>query len=108
MGAEGMIRLRVLILETGDVGRIEIVESANPLLVDAAITALRQSEFSPAKKAGQPCCGTLVIPFVFGGEESWTDELRSIDVGSTGRPAGEAPLTGKPPTSPKEDISAVK
>jgi TonB family protein len=108
MGVEGLVHLRVLILENGKVGGVEIIESANPLLVDAAVTALRQSLFSPAKKAGQPCCGVLVIPFVFGGEESWSGSLHNIGADRTGTLGEEQPLMGKPSSSPEEDVSAAK
>jgi TonB family protein len=84
MGAEGMVRLKALILEDGTIGGVQVEESANPILVDAAITALRESLFIPAKKAGQPCCGTVIIPFIFGSEEKWVSDLKGVDVDYTG------------------------
>ena len=108
MGAEGVVRLKVLIREDGEIGGVEIVESANPLLVDAAVTALRQSLFSPARKGGQPCCGTLIIPYMFGAEDPWVEGLRSMDMDRTGAPVTSDDLTGKPPSSPKGDISSSK
>jgi TonB family protein len=108
MGAEGIVRLKVLILETGEVGAVQIVESANPILVDAAITALRQSLFMPAKKGGQPCCGTVIIPFVFGSEETWAHNRRGLDVDRTGAPEENGLVPAEPPTSTQETFKPAK
>jgi TonB family protein len=108
MGMEGVVRLKVLVLEDGDVGGIEIIESANPLLLDAAITALRQSMFSPARKSGRPCCGTVIIPFVFGKEESWAESLRGLNTDYSGAAVEDESLTNTYQANPERDIRAAK
>lgn len=65
VGAEGRVILKVLVLEDGSLGAIQIVESPNDILANQAISALRKSEFRPAVRDGRPCRATTVVPFVF-------------------------------------------
>jgi TonB family protein len=65
LGVYGRVVLKVLVLETGQVGRVEIVDSPSPILDEQAITAVTRSTFLPATKGGSPCSATMVIPFVF-------------------------------------------
>jgi TonB family protein len=108
MGAEGVVRLKALILEDGRVGKVQVMESANPALVDAALTALRLSSFSPAKKAGQPCLGTVVIPFVFGQDDEWlrTRQGLEFDEASHADDHGFVPVELPPP--PEGDVRPGK
>lgn len=65
VGAEGRVILKVLVLEDGSLGAVQIVESPNDILANQAISALRKSEFRPAVRDGRPCRATTVVPFVF-------------------------------------------
>ncbi len=65
VGAEGRVVLKLLILEDGKVGRIQVVEASNPILVQGAINAAADCIFAPARKNGRPCCATTLLPFVF-------------------------------------------
>lgn len=65
MGAEGKVLLKVLVLEDGKVGAVQVLESPHPILTGKAIDAVRQSLFAPATLAGQPVKATVVMPFVF-------------------------------------------
>lgn len=63
--AEGRVILKVLVLEDGKVGAIQVMESSHPLLVDNAVDAVCRSVFSPATRDGIPVAATVVMPFVF-------------------------------------------
>ena len=65
MRVEGKVILKALILEDGTLGGIEVIESVHPMLLDQAVTALRQCEFKPARKNGEPVRATLIVPFIF-------------------------------------------
>jgi TonB family protein len=108
MGAEGVVRLKALIREDGKIGMVQIMESANPILTDAAITALRQSVFIPAKRAGQPCCGTVIIPFVFGSEENWARGRQGVVVEPAGGPEEYGLAPAEPEASPESSIKPSK
>ena len=108
VGAEGRVVLKALILEDGQLGRIEILESPNPILANEAISALRQSVFSPARKGGVPCCGTMVIPFVFDKDEGRAYDRTGLDVDRTGAPEEESYMPPDLPQSPQEDIRPAK
>jgi TonB family protein len=63
--AEGRVMLKVLVLEDGSIGAVQVLESSHPLLTDNAIAAVRKTIFSPATLKGVPVRGTVVMPFVF-------------------------------------------
>jgi TonB family protein len=108
MGAEGVVRLKALILEDGQVAKVQVIGSANPILVDSAITALRQSRFIPAKRDGEPCCGTLVIPFIFGKDETRVHDRMGLEVDHTGGPKDKGFVPVEPPEAPERDIKPGK
>ncbi len=65
-GKEGMTVLRILIDETGTVLRARVLKSAGDAALDsAAVRAVRQFEFSPARKNGKPVKVEMTIPFNF-------------------------------------------
>lgn len=64
-GIEGEVWLKVFINEKGIVEKVEAVTSTNPAFVEAAIEAVKQWEFSPAKKDGKPIKAEVTIPFRF-------------------------------------------
>jgi TonB family protein len=108
VGAEGRVVLKALILEDGELGGVQILESPNPILANEAIRALRMSEFSPARKAGEPCCATMVIPFVFDKDERRGYHRAGLEVDRTGAPEEESSMPAELPTGPEEDIRPVK
>jgi len=63
--AEGRVLLKVLVLENGEIGAIQVLESSHPLLVENAVEAVCRSVFSPAVRDGVPVAGTVVMPYVF-------------------------------------------
>jgi TonB family protein len=69
VGTGGKVVLKALVLEDGSIGAVQIMESPNDVLANEAITALRLSEFAPARKDGRPCCATTLIPFMFDKDE---------------------------------------
>ena len=89
VGAEGRVRIKVLVLEDGSVGAVQIIESPNDILANQAITALRQSEFRPAVRDGRPCCATTVISFVFDKGEAGVGRRESYEAGRTTATYGE-------------------
>jgi protein TonB len=68
LGIEGAVVLNVEVFEDGSVGAIEVVESLLPGpggLDEAAINAVRQWEFNPAKSNGQPVAVWVTFPVEF-------------------------------------------
>ena len=63
--AEGRVMVKVLVLEDGKVGAVEILESSHPLLINNAVDAVRRTVFAPATLKGVPVKATVVMPFVF-------------------------------------------
>ena len=80
VGVEGRVVLRVLVLEDGTVGKVQVLETPNPILVDEAITAVRKSVFFPATKEGAPCCATMLIPFIFDTEDTYARDKIGQDI----------------------------
>lgn len=62
---EGRVVVKFLLDTNGKATRLEIVESANPLLSDAAIEALRNLTFTPAYQKGKPVRVWMSIPITF-------------------------------------------
>jgi TonB family protein len=108
MGAEGKVVLKALIREDGKVGAVEIMESENPLLLDQAITALRQSTFVPATKDGEPCCATMVVPFIFNKEQTGIGSRTGLEVDRSSAPPEGEILPVEPPSSADEAIRPTK
>jgi hypothetical protein len=68
------------VLEDGTVGKVQVLETPNPILVDEAITAVRKSIFFPATKEGSPCCATMMIPFIFDKEDTYARDKIGQDI----------------------------
>ena len=79
IGVHGRVVLKVLVLENGQVARMEILESPSPILGDQAITAVRKSAFMPATKDGEPCPATMVIPFIFDRDDNYLRDRVGIE-----------------------------
>jgi TonB family protein len=108
MGAEGEVILKALILEDGHLGRVEVLESPNPILTNQAIVALRQSVFIPAQKDGEPCCATMVVPFVFDKDRVQTFDRTGLEADRTGAPEEEDYMPKDLPRGPEQEIGPRK
>ena len=106
IGAEGRVLLKVLVMEDGCVGLVQILEFPSPILVDEAITAVRKSVFAPATKNGHACRGTTVIPFVFDKDESVVRTRLGVQVDRSGY--HEQPIPVEPPQPPEERLKPGK
>ncbi|MFH1314413.1 MAG: energy transducer TonB [Candidatus Eisenbacteria bacterium] len=98
IGVHGRVVLKVLVLENGQIARIEILESPSPILGDQAITAVRKSSFMPATKDGSPCPSTMVIPFIFDRDDAYVRDRAVLDVERSYAPedVGHAELPERP------------
>lgn len=65
LGVDGRVLCSVTIDERGGVASVEVVESASPLLADAARDALLRWSFEPATRNGQAVSSTVIIPVQF-------------------------------------------
>lgn len=65
MGREGLVVLKLLIDRHGKLQDIEVVESAGHGFLDAAIRAVRQSTYAPARRNGQAVSAKAVLPIRF-------------------------------------------
>jgi TonB family protein len=72
LGAEGRVLLKILVLEDGTIGGIEILESPHPMLAANAIKAVSACVFAPATSGGVPVRGTVVMPYMFSLKSSFT------------------------------------
>jgi len=67
-GIEGAVTLRAEVFEDGSVGAVEVVKSLQSGpggLDEAAITAVRQWTFIPAKNQGKPVAVWVIFPITF-------------------------------------------
>lgn len=69
-GVSGMVAVKVELDETGSVVNCAVSKSSNPGFDEAAISAVRNWKFTPAKKDGAPVKISFVIPIKFNIEES--------------------------------------
>jgi TonB family protein len=65
LGLEGSVKLRVKIGIDGKPIQIRIIESSSQLFNDAAIEAIRRSQFSPGMMPSGPVSSWVTIPVVF-------------------------------------------
>jgi TonB family protein len=65
-GYEGTILLRVFVLESGGVGKIELEKSSGyEILDESALKAVKKWVFVPGKKNGQPIPTWVTVPITF-------------------------------------------
>lgn len=64
-GKEGTVLLRLSISETGHLSHIELLEDPGHGFADAAIEAVRNSSFSPARHNGRPVAVKATLPVRF-------------------------------------------
>ncbi len=95
VGAEGKVLLKLLVLEDGTVGRIEVVEVSNPILVHEAITAASNCVFAPARKNGKPCRATTLLPILFDKDAERVRVRRTVETSKGGFPSSGS--TDNPP-----------
>jgi len=62
---EGIVILEAVIEKDGNVGEIQILKSLSPLLDQAAIRAVKQWKFEPAKINGKPVRAYFVLTIIF-------------------------------------------
>ena len=107
VGAEGRTVFKVLVLEDGSVGGIQILECPNPILVDAAVTAIRASIFAPALKGKEAVRATMIIPFVFSSEgQNFVRTRLGQEAGRTA--AGDDGIPVILPTGPQNESKPEK
>jgi TonB family protein len=98
--AEGRVMVKVLVLEDGKAGAVEILEASHPLLVNNAIEAVRQTVFAPATLNGVPVRATVVMPFVFSLDRNVTRTSIQVEeaqpMPSPGAEAQEPPRQEEP------------
>ncbi len=64
-GIEGQVLVAALISESGAVETTQVLDSDNEMLNDAAVKAVRETTFTPAKQNGQPVRVWVRIPITF-------------------------------------------
>jgi periplasmic protein TonB len=64
-GVSGMVSINVTIDESGNVTNAVVAKSSNPAFEQAAVAAVSQWKFKPAKKAGQAVTVSVVLPVRF-------------------------------------------
>lgn len=64
-GIEGQLTLEFTVQRDGSVRNVDIVDSLHPLCDSAAVEGIRQVEFVPAKKNGEPIPMRLALPVRF-------------------------------------------
>jgi TonB family protein len=62
---EGMVMIEAVITERGDVVDAHVVQSANPVLNDSALAAIRQWRYQPATLDGRPVRVYLTVTMTF-------------------------------------------
>jgi protein TonB len=64
-GVKGLVAVRVMIDESGNVTEASISKSSHAGFEQAALTAIRGWKFKPASKGGAPVASKVVVPLVF-------------------------------------------
>lgn len=64
-GMTGVVALRVVIDETGNVTDCSVAKSSNSAFEEPAMNAVKKWRFKPAEKAGAPIKVSLIIPIQF-------------------------------------------
>ncbi len=64
-GIEGKVYVSVLIDENGHVVEARSVKEANPLLIEAALKAVKQTQFVPGKEKGKKVKVQILMPITF-------------------------------------------
>ncbi len=80
-GIQGTVIIYAFIDENGQVGEIRIIEGTDTILDNAALAAVLNTTFTPAKRGGEPVGTWLAMPIVFqpseeAGGQSSSDAVR--------------------------------
>jgi TonB family protein len=99
VGAEGRVLLKVLVLESGKVGAIQVIESPHQILTERAVAAVGNCVFTPAIYKAAPVRATVVMPFVFSLNRSFqrTSVNAEAEETSSGAVPSEHPRGDEPP-----------
>ncbi|HWA11125.1 MAG TPA: TonB family protein [Opitutaceae bacterium] len=62
---EGVVLVELVVGKNGKVVEAHAISSPDPLLSQAAVTALLQAEFRPAMRAGVPVAVRIQVPITF-------------------------------------------
>ena len=62
---QGSVLLRAVVLDDGQVGDVEVIESLDPELDQQAINALKLWEFKPGAKEGKPVAVRIACQLTF-------------------------------------------
>ncbi|MBF0427083.1 MAG: energy transducer TonB [Magnetococcales bacterium] len=66
LGVEGVVTLRVTVLESGTVGVVGVAESSGSAVLDqAAQAAVRRWQFVPARRGDRPMTAEVLVPIRF-------------------------------------------
>lgn len=99
---QGRVWVNALINETGDVDRVDVV-SGDPLLVDAAVSAIKKWKFKPYIKGGKAVKVNAKLPLDFAFSDKTKDVKEPVDLASNTKPASTADT---PATEPHADTAA--
>jgi len=64
-GQEGNVVLRLLIDELGILQEVEVMEATDPIFIEPAVNAVKQSFFIPAKNNRRPVPSKTILPIHF-------------------------------------------
>jgi len=62
---EGRVFVELLVTETGDVDSVKVLRGVHPLLDKEAVRAVRETEWKPAEKDGEPQRAVMWLPVTF-------------------------------------------
>ena len=99
VGAEGRVLLKVLVLEDGKVGAIQVIESPHQVLTERAVSAVGRCVFAPAIYKTAPVKATVVMPFMFSLNRSF--QRTSVNTEASD-PASSGAVPSEPP--PREEL----
>lgn len=68
-GVSGMVAVRILVDEAGNVTECEVAKSSRAEFEGPALNAIRQWKFKPASKGGTAVRSRLVVPIAFNAVE---------------------------------------
>lgn len=92
---QGQVLVRILISETGDVEKAEVI-SGNPVLADSAVNAVKQWKFTPVLKNGKPIKVSTTQTFNFAFSENVRQQKAPPETSNTAANPSAAPEGGVP------------
>jgi TonB family protein len=104
-GAEGRVLLKVLVLEDGKVGAVQVIESPHQALTERAVAAVGNCVFTPAMYRDAPVRATVVMPFVFSLNRSF--QRTSVNTEAQ-QPSSSGAVPPEPPRRDEPPVPATK